>query len=148
VGQAVTSGIAKAQEDARNAPPDAATAYRTIAPSLVSVTTTLPPDATHPKPVKVAGSGVVVRQDGTIVTALHVVVSGPIQVTFADGTVATGRIAGQHERVGLVRVGRAYGPHLVQHHRHAALGDLPGRLGAGEATAHDMNRCGSHGRLV
>jgi hypothetical protein len=40
---------------------------------------------------------------------------------------------------GLVRLRRAQGPHLVQHRRHAGLGDLPGGLGAGEATADDMN---------
>jgi S1-C subfamily serine protease len=96
VGKAVTSGITKAQQDARNAPPDAAAAYRTISPSLVSITTTIPPDAAHPSPATAHGSGVVVRQDGTILTALHVVVAGgPIRVQFADGTVATGRIAGQ-----------------------------------------------------
>lgn len=96
VGQAVTSGIAKAQEDARKAPPDAAAAYRTIQPSLVTIVTTIPRDAQHPTPSTAHGSGVVVRADGSILTALHVVASGgPIQVMFADGTVATGRIAGR-----------------------------------------------------
>ena len=32
------------------------------------------------------------------------------------------------ERVGLVGGGRADWPHFVQHHRHAARGDLPGGL--------------------
>ena len=38
VDHAVQSGIAKAQQQQRNAPPDAAAAYRTISPSLVTVT--------------------------------------------------------------------------------------------------------------
>jgi S1-C subfamily serine protease len=94
VGQAVTSGIAKAQADARKAPTDAAVAYQTISPSLVTVTTTVPADAAHPKPGTSLGAGVVIRADGAILTALHVVATGaPIKVTFADGTVATGLIA-------------------------------------------------------
>ena len=36
-------------------------------------------------------------------------------------------------------VGRA-GPHLVQPHRHAAPGDLPGGLAAGQARADDGHR--------
>ena len=94
VGQAVTSGIAKAQEDARKAPTDAATAYQTISPSLVTITTTVPADAAHPKPGTSLGAGVIVREDGAILTALHVVAAGaPIKVTFADGTLATALIA-------------------------------------------------------
>ena len=41
---------------------------------------------------------------------------------------------------GLVREGADLGPHLVQHHRHAHLGRLPGRLGPGEAAADDVDR--------
>jgi len=96
VGQAVESGIAKAQQDARNAPTDATTAYRTISPSLVSISTTVPPSAGHPAAGTAVGAGVVVRADGAILTALHVVsAGGAIRVAFADGTIATGRIAGQ-----------------------------------------------------
>ncbi len=34
------------------------------------------------------------------------------------------------------------GPHLVQHHRHAGAGDLPGGFGAGEAAADDVDGLG------
>ena len=39
IDKAVSAGIEKAQEDQRNAPPDAAAAYRQITPSLVTVVT-------------------------------------------------------------------------------------------------------------
>src|SRR5690349_9794279 len=42
VDRAVQAGIDKSEEDQRNAPPDAATAYRRIIPSLVTVTATEP----------------------------------------------------------------------------------------------------------
>jgi hypothetical protein len=55
-----------------------------------------------------------------------------------------------------VRLGAAQGPHLVQHHGQAGLGDLPGGFRAGEAAADDVNgkgsghdtayRIGRHGR--
>ena len=47
--------------------------------------------------------------------------------------------------VGLVRLGPAHGAHLVQHDRHAGLGDLPGGLAPGEPAADDMNEI-DHGR--
>jgi S1-C subfamily serine protease len=97
VGQAVTSGIAKAQEDARKAPTDAATAYGTISPSLVSIAAAVPAAAGRAATTSL-GAGVVVREDGTILTALHVVAgSGSIRVVFADGTAATGRVAGRQQ---------------------------------------------------
>src|SRR5690349_15076186 len=40
VDRAVKSGIEKAREEALNTPPDAATAYRRILPSLVTIVTT------------------------------------------------------------------------------------------------------------
>jgi hypothetical protein len=43
------------------------------------------------------------------------------------------------EPIGLVRVGAAHGPHLVQDHRHAASGELPGGLAAGESAADDVD---------
>ena len=40
--QAVQRGIEQAQQEQRNTPPDATTAYQTISPSLVTVTTLRP----------------------------------------------------------------------------------------------------------
>ena len=42
---------------------------------------------------------------------------------------------------GLVHGGHAQRAHLVEHHRHPARCDLPGRLAAAEAAADDMNGC-------
>ena len=49
------------------------------------------------------------------------------------------------QRLGLVRGGRAHRAHLVQHDRHAAARDLPGRLGAREPAADDVDRLHSQG---
>jgi hypothetical protein len=38
-----------------------------------------------------------------------------------------------------VHGGRARGPHFVQHHGHAAVRNLPRRLGTGEAAANDVD---------
>ena len=46
------------------------------------------------------------------------------------------------ESAGLMRLGRTYGAHLVQHGRHAALRELPGGLASGQAAANDMNLAG------
>ena len=86
VNRAVATGIARAQQEARNAPPDAGTAYQRVLPSLVTVNTS----AGHGTEL---GAGVVVDARGSVLTALHVVAGGgPIQVRFADGTLAAARI--------------------------------------------------------
>ena len=46
------------------------------------------------------------------------------------------------QTLGLVRGGGAHRAHLVQHHRHAGLGDLPGGFGAGEPAADHVNGFG------
>ena len=52
------------------------------------------------------------------------------------------------ERIGADQLGLAIGlvrrrcparPHFMQHHRHAGLRELPGRLGPCESAAHDMH---------
>ncbi len=92
VDRAVQRGIDKARQDDRNAPPDAATAYRTIAPSLVTVTARGSAAAGQSQPVSV-GAGVVVNAAGAVLTALHVVEdSTSIEVLFADGTQAAGHV--------------------------------------------------------
>jgi S1-C subfamily serine protease len=106
IDQAVASGLAKAQEDARNAPPDAATAYRTITPSLVTIITG------GPRPT--IGAGVVVKADGTVLTALHVVSGGgSLQVRFADGTAATGRIVSRQPETDIAVLGVDKLPQVV-----------------------------------
>jgi S1-C subfamily serine protease len=94
----VQSAIDNAQREQRHTPPDAATAYRSILPSLVTVTTEPAGAGVAGDPGtagKVAlGAGVVINAEGAILTALHVVEpGGQIGVRFADGTQASARVA-------------------------------------------------------
>ena len=92
VDAAVQRGIAQAQEQERATPPDGTTAYRTIGPSLATVTVQRPGSGGTVE--NGLGSGVVVNAAGTVLTALHVVDgAGQIQVQFADGTQAAARVA-------------------------------------------------------
>jgi S1-C subfamily serine protease len=85
VDQAVQRGLAQAEQERRATPPDATTAYRSISPSLVTVTVQRPGGAGTVE--NGLGSGVVVNAAGTVLTALHVVDgAGQVQVEFADGT--------------------------------------------------------------
>jgi S1-C subfamily serine protease len=90
VDRAVAAGVAKAQQDARNATPDAAAADRKILPSLVSITTAGQGGRSE------LGAGVVINAQGAVITALHVVSGGgAIKVRFADNTQSTGHIETQ-----------------------------------------------------
>jgi S1-C subfamily serine protease len=106
VDRAVQSGIQQAQQQQRNAPPDAATAYRRILPSLVTVLAqrggsprsgTGSGTASGGSPGESdLGAGVVVNAQGLILTALHVVQGADrIQLRFTDGTSTTGRVLRQ-----------------------------------------------------
>jgi S1-C subfamily serine protease len=90
VDKAVQNGIADAQKKARQVPPDAAAAYRVIAPSIVVISTT---GSGAKGPERGTGAGVVVSKDGTILTALHVVEDADtITVRFADGTQSSAEV--------------------------------------------------------
>jgi S1-C subfamily serine protease len=90
VDGAVARGIGQAQQEERNAPPDAATAYRAILPSLVTVTST-PGGAGGGEAL---GTGVVINARGAVLTAFHVVEGARrIQVRFSDGTRSAARVA-------------------------------------------------------
>jgi S1-C subfamily serine protease len=97
VNRAVQRGLDRSQQDQRSKPPDAAVAYRKIAPSLVTVTTERAGagSAGAAASSEVAlGSGVVINARGAVLTALHVVADGDaIEVRFADGTQASARVA-------------------------------------------------------
>ena len=86
VDKAVQRGLQQAQEQQRNAPPDATVADHTITPSLVIVTA----QRTDPGNIDTRlGSGVVINAAGSVLTALHVVEGATrIQLSFADGTTA------------------------------------------------------------
>jgi S1-C subfamily serine protease len=95
VDRAVQSGIEKAREEDRSAPPDAAAAYRRIVPSLVTIVTTGAPAKSSSDAVGKSslGAGVIINAQGAVLTALHVVEGGAkIQVRFADGTRANAKV--------------------------------------------------------
>lgn len=93
VNKAVQNGIAKAEEDAAKAPPDAAAAYRVALPSLVTIATQR---AGNNGPERGTGAGVVVSAEGTVLTALHVVEGArSIEVTFSDGTESSASVEDQ-----------------------------------------------------
>jgi S1-C subfamily serine protease len=92
VDAAVQRGIQQAQQQQANTPPEAAAAYQTIGPSLVSVTSSRPEGAAMDTTL---GAGVIVNADGTVLTALHVVDGATqIQVKYADGATTSARLAG------------------------------------------------------
>ncbi|MBI5948222.1 MAG: trypsin-like peptidase domain-containing protein [Chloroflexi bacterium] len=87
VGPAVSTAVAKALDR----PAVSALVYQAILPSLVYIQTegTADGGASHG-----VGTGVVINQDGSILTAYHVVSGATIiRVIFADGTQATAQIA-------------------------------------------------------
>jgi len=82
---AVTKGL----DDAKAAPPDAATAFQTIQPSVVFISTERAGDSK----TEAVGAGVVVNDQGAILTARHVVAGATaIHITFPDGTKANGTV--------------------------------------------------------
>lgn len=90
IDKAAGKVVDKALADAARAPSDASTAYATVAPSIVIIQTTGADGDEHANGL---GTGVVVSQDGRILTANHVVSGGgSITVTFADGTRSPARI--------------------------------------------------------
>jgi S1-C subfamily serine protease len=73
------------------APPDALAVYAAAQPSLVLIEAQGPTDPTGTEGV---GSGVVIDDQGDVLTALHVVDKATsIKLTFADGTTAQGVVA-------------------------------------------------------
>jgi S1-C subfamily serine protease len=87
VNRAVQAGVAKAQQDQRDAAPDAVAAAHQIVPSLVTVSAQIGGGGSE------VGAGVIINARGAVLTALHVVSGGgKIQVRFADGTPGRARI--------------------------------------------------------
>jgi putative serine protease PepD len=77
--------------------------YRRVAPSVVIVRTS------HD-----FGTGVIVADNGTILTANHVIASGgTITVTFADGTTATAAVAAANRKLDIAALTPAKLPQVV-----------------------------------
>ena len=93
VDQSIQGAINAERKAKLAAPPDAAAAHQAIRPSLVYITTERSGTAGRELGT---GAGVIIRANGTVLTALHVV-AGATKITtrFADGTVAGAKIADQ-----------------------------------------------------
>lgn len=78
------AAVARALQGQPPKPSDASMAYQIVRPSLVTVTATSPEGSR--KTEESIGAGVVIQNNGTILTALHVVEgAGQVEVIFADG---------------------------------------------------------------
>ena len=97
--QAVTPGPAPAPTASLTVP----RIYQRVAPSVVIVRTS-----------RELGTGVIVADDGTILTANHVIVGGgPIAVTFADGTTANAVVAAVNPKLDIAALTPAKLPQVV-----------------------------------
>ncbi len=91
----VNSMVAQAMASATPPPAYSERVYQIIRPSLVLIQSESP--GKDDKAEHSLGSGVVINDNGNVLTALHVVTnSALITVTFADGTHARARILEQH----------------------------------------------------
>ncbi len=81
----------------KDLPSRAAKAAAAVMPSLVRVRTELPDDRRNldlPRP-RATGSGIIIKEDGTVLTSLHVVVGAErIMVSLHDGTEIEATLAG------------------------------------------------------
>jgi S1-C subfamily serine protease len=88
----VTNSIAAAMASATPAPAFSEGVYQVIQPSLVLIQAQLP--GKDGQPEQDLGSGVIVNDQGDILTSLHVVTQATeIKLTFADGSESPGQIA-------------------------------------------------------
>ncbi len=128
VSSTVSSLVKKGIDDAGNAPPASATAYRTIQPSLVYIsakrTGTASEDVT-------SGAGVVIDASGQILTARHVVTGADsIEVTFADGTQTAAQITTDQPANDIAVLAPASPPGVI----------VPAVLGGGVQVGDDVVR--------
>lgn len=106
----------------QSATPTTAQIYTAVAPSVVSIEV-----AEAGTGGEVAGTGVIVNADGTVLTALHVVKGARrVQLTFADGTVSTATVVADDPTRDIAALGPATLPSIVVP---AVLG---GRLAVGD----------------
>ena len=89
VDTAVAKGIEAERKAQAQQPPEGQAVYEAIRPSVVLITT-----GTTAGRDTGSGAGTIVKDDGTILTALHVIAGSPrITVHFADGTQSTARLS-------------------------------------------------------
>jgi len=93
IGSTINTEVDKAIAAAEDVPPPGQVAFQIIQPSMVYISTTRPGAADDDTS---SGAGVIVDDSGQILTARHVVTGATsIQVTFADGTESTAKIASE-----------------------------------------------------
>jgi S1-C subfamily serine protease len=88
----VDATIATAMAAATQPPAPSRLVYQIIQPSLVLIQVSMPPTQSQ----SAIGAGVIVSDQGDILTSLHVVAGATfIQVTFADGTISPAQIVAE-----------------------------------------------------
>src|SRR5215207_3468279 len=98
--------------------------YRQVVPSVVLITTSKGS----------LGSGVIVTDTGTVLTAHHVVSGGgDISIVFADGTKTSGRIAAAYPKIDIATLTPKKLPEVV----------VPATLGGGVAVGSDVVAIGN-----
>lgn len=126
-GEFVNETIASAMASATPAPAYSAQVYKIIQPSLVLIQTRNPHEGQQDD--FGLGSGVVIDQNGTILTSLHVVSnSDAIEVTFADGTKTAAQISFEQPENDIAMLQPAHLPPIVVP---AVLGN-PGSMRVGD----------------
>lgn len=107
IGPAVSTAVAKALDK----PAASVQVYQAILPSLVYIQTE---GNTESEGSHGVGSGVIINQDGSILTAYHVVAgASTIRVIFADGTRATAQVASADAENDLAVLQADGGPEIV-----------------------------------
>lgn len=92
----VQQSMAQAMASATPAPAYSARVYQLIRPSLVLIQTERAGTSPAAEPTQGLGSGVIIDDNGSILTCLHVVADATsIRLTFADGSQARARVQAQ-----------------------------------------------------
>lgn len=141
--QDVKETIAQVMASATPPPPFATHVFQAIQPSLVQIDTKVLGE--NGKVQGALGTGVIIDDSGTILTALHVVAQAiDIEVTYADGVQAAGNVIGSEpdNDIAVLRAG-ALPPGIAP----AVLGD-PSSLAIGDDAFVVGNPFGIYGTLT
>lgn len=109
--QDLSTAVAVALASATPRPPDSVFVYQVIQPSLVLIQTER--NGSGSEVDQGLGSGVIVNDNGEILTSLHVVEGArKIKLTFADGTQADGTILSAQPEIDIAVLGASQLPEL------------------------------------
>lgn len=110
----VNESVASVLASATPPPAYSTLVYQAIQPSLVLIQAELPGSEEENETEGVLGSGVVINEQGDILTSLHVVRDAlKINLIFADGTQAEGMILGMQEENDIAVLGASQLPGLL-----------------------------------